>query len=69
MIKRKVKVINRKPPNNKKVGEILHAFKDHNGIWITIIKYKDGERFVAIEGIDSLKPVIDKDTMKILEVY
>jgi len=70
MIKgRKVKIVNRTPPYNKKVGEVIHAFKDHNGLWLTIVQYDDRERFIAIEGIDKLKPVVDKDTLKILEEY
>ena len=67
MIKRKVKVVNRQLPHNKKVGEVIHTLKDHNGLWLSIIEYNDGERFIAIEGIDKLKPIIDKEALKILE--
>lgn len=68
MIKRrKVKIVNRQPPNNIRIGEVVYVFKDHNGLWLSIVEYDNGERFIAIEGIDKLKPVADEDTMKILE--
>jgi hypothetical protein len=51
----KVKIISRRAPNNQKAGEIVHMFKDNNGIWITVIDYPDGERYFAIEGVDQIK--------------
>jgi len=57
MIGRKVIIPNRLPPNNKKVGNVIHAFKDQNGLWLSIVEYPDGERFLAIEGIDKIKSV------------
>jgi len=69
MIKgRKVKVISRKEPDNKKLGEVVHAFKGEDGRWISIVEYLDGERYIAIEGIDTLKYVRSIKYLRKLEV-
>ena len=65
---RMVRVKNRKPPNNKKVGKVIHAFKDSNKIWISIIDYPDDERYVAVDGVDEIEVVRSIKCLTKLEV-
>jgi len=61
---RKVKVTSRPKPFNTKIGEVVHVFKDQNNLWLSIIDYEDGERFVAVEGVDDLKYMISKEYLE-----
>lgn len=65
MIKgRRVRITNRTPPKDNQIGEVIYAFKDHNGIWLSIVEYPDGKRFIAIEGVDNLIYVRSKNYLK-----
>jgi len=60
----KVKVKNRPHPKNKQIGEIVYIKKDRDGMWLTYIDYPDGERYVAIYGIDKIIPAKKETILK-----
>ena len=60
----KVKIKSRPYPKNNQVGEIVYIKKDTNNRWLTYVDYPNGERYIAIDGIDKIIPAKNETLLK-----